>query len=88
MDQLLTEKNAAICHLEERVRLLEHELKLSRESAERLRRLLQALEGLGQGGGVAEGEMQAEVLTLHEMLDQLSQQLATASEESQTLRLK
>lgn len=85
IDQLLTEKNAAIRDLEERVRQLEHELKLSRESAERLRRSLLALEGVaGQGG--AEGEMQAEVLTLHETLDLLSQQLATSLEESQTLK--
>lgn len=84
IDQLLTEKNAVIRELEERVEHLEHELKLSRESAERLRRSLQTLEGVGQGG--AEADMQAEVLTLHETLDQLSQQLSSSLDESQTLK--
>ena len=86
MDQLLTEKNGVIQELEERVWQLERELKLSRESAERLRRSLQTLEGVGQGG--AEGDVQAEVLTLHETLDQLSQQLSSSLEESQTLKQK
>jgi cell shape-determining protein MreC len=86
IDQLLTEKNGVIKELEERVRQLEQELKLSRQSAERLRRSLQTLEGVGQGG--VEGDIQAEVLTLHETLDQLRQQLASSSEESQTLHWK
>ena len=87
MDQLLTEKNAVIHDLEQRIRQLEHELRLSKESASRLRHSLQAMEGLRLEGG-ADGDIQAEVLTLHETLDLLSQQLATASEESQTLRHK
>ena len=87
--QLLSEKNAVIQELEQRVRRLERELKLSRDSAERLRRSLQALEGFGGADGVDdEGGVKTEVLTLHETLDQLSQQLAASLEESQGLKLR
>ena len=91
VDQLLTEKNTVIRELEQRIRQLERELQLSRESAERLRRSLQALEGFRGAEGVdAGGEegVQAEVLTLHETLDQLSQQLAESQEESHNLKQK
>lgn len=89
MDQLLTEKNTVIQELEQRMRQLERELKLSKESTDRLRHSLQALEGFGNAEGVDSGDrdkgIQAEVLTLHETLDQLSQQLAASLEESRNL---
>lgn len=89
MDQLLAEKNAVIQELEQRIRQLERELRLSRESADRLRHSLQALEGFKGAEGVdGEKDIQAQVLTLHETLDQLSQQLAESLEESQGLKQK
>ena len=91
IDQLLTEKNATIQGLEQRLHQLEKELRLARESAKRLRHSLRTLEGL-RGGGAgageesADGDVRAEVLTLHETLDRMSQQLASSLEESQDLK--
>lgn len=86
IDQLLTEKNAVIREMEQRVHQLERELKLSRESADRLRRSVQTLEGVGVGGDKGGStSIHTEVLTLHETLDQLNQQLATSLEDSQNL---
>ncbi len=89
MDQLLTEKNAVIQALEQRLRQLEKELRLARESADRLRRSLRTLGGLGGGEETADGgDVRAEVLTLHETLDRMSQQLASSLEESRDLKTK
>ena len=85
IDQLLTEKNAVIQALEHRLQQLEKELRLARESAGRLRQSLRTVGGEEEADG---GEMTAEVLTLHETLDRMSQQVASSLEESQGLKAK
>ncbi len=84
---LLAEKNTIIHDLEQRIHHLEEELELSRESAVRLRHSLRVVGGAkgrgGEGGGG--GGVEREVQSLHETLDELSQQLASSLEESHDL---
>ena len=86
IDQLLTEKNAVIHELEQKIHQLERELKLSRQSVSRLRCSLRVnTDDLG----VEEtdvGGAEAEILSLHETLDQLNQQFAASLEELQNLK--
>ena len=80
LSQLLASKNSTISDLEERLHDLEEDLRRSRESEERLRRTVAALES---GGGV-----ETEVTTLHETVDSLTQQLTSRIEDIEELQRK
>lgn len=85
----MTEKNAVIHELEQTIHQLEWELKLSKESASRLRHSLHVLDGTGGGGeemGGKRGGTAAEMQTLHETLDMLTQELTVSMEELQNLK--
>lgn len=82
IDQVLAEKNSLIQELEGRIRSLEQELQLARERAERLGQTVEQLEASREG----ESAMEAEMKTLRETVDSLSQQLTTTLEEMEALR--
>ena len=87
IDQLLAEKNAAIQGLESQVRMLEKELLLANEKAQRLSEALQVLgSARGKGEGEKEGEEDEEMGALQEAVDSLSQQLTSALEELEDLK--
>lgn len=83
IDQVLAEKNSLIQELEGRIRSLEKELQLARERAERLGQTVEQLEA---SRGEGESAMEAEMKTLRETVDSLSQQLTTTFEEMEALR--
>ena len=83
IDQVLAEKNSLIQELEGRIRSLEKELQLARERAERLGQTVEQLEA---SRGEGESAMEAEMKTLRETVDSLSQQLTTTLEEMEALR--
>lgn len=83
IDQVLAEKNSLIQELEGRIRSLEQELQLARERAERLGQTVEQLEA---SRGEGESAMEAEMKTLRETVDSLSQQLTTTLEEMEALR--
>lgn len=80
---MLAEKNSLIQELEGRIRSLEQELQLARERAERLGQTVEQLEA---SRGEGESAMEAEMKTLRETVDSLSQQLTTTFEEMEALR--
>jgi len=80
---VLAEKNSLIQELEGRIRSLEKELQLARERAERLGQTVEQLEA---SRGEGESAMEAEMKTLRETVDSLSQQLTTTFEEMEALR--
>lgn len=80
---MLAEKNSLIQELEGRIRSLEKELQLARERAERLGQTVEQLEA---SRGEGESAMEAEMKTLRETVDSLSQQLTTTFEEMEALR--
>lgn len=80
---MLAEKNSLIQELEGRIRSLEQELQLARERAERLGQTVEQLEA---SRGEGESAMEAEMKTLRETVDSLSQQLTTTLEEMEALR--
>lgn len=83
IDQVLAEKNSLIQELEGRIRSLEQELQLARERAERLGQTVEQLEA---SRGEGESAMEAEMKSLRETVDSLSQQLTTTLEEMEALR--
>lgn len=80
---MLAEKNSLIQELEGRIRSLEKELQLARERAERLGQTVEQLEA---SRGEGESAMEAEMKTLRETVDSLSQQLTTTFEEMEALK--
>ena len=80
---MLAEKNSLIQELEGRIRSLEQELQLARERAERLGQTVEQLEA---SRGEGESAMEAEMKSLRETVDSLSQQLTTTLEEMEALR--
>ena len=80
LDLLLREKNTVINDLEEKVHVLEGELRGAQEREERLRHTVEVLE---KGADV-----ETEVTTLHETVDSLTQQLTSRIEDVEELQGK